>query len=164
MTAGRPRKPAAQKRREGTYRADRDASLELQAAEPDPPEYLTAAARVHWKRIVPLLAAQELLSAIDGDALAMLCLAFVEYFEADKAIAANGLTGETDKGYSYALPEVGIRTTAWKKIVTLCKQFGMTPSSRAALKVKPNAEEADPIAAAAKAMSASFEAIAGKIG
>lgn len=150
---GRPRKPQDQKKREGTYRADRDNALQVPTAVPDSPPYLSDAAKAHWKRISSLLIMQDLLSSLDGDALAMLCLALTEYEQAERDIAENGLTGTTDKGYEYLLPAVGIRTNAWKKIVILCRQFGMTPGARASLKVIPRGDEDDdPIDQAFKIM------------
>ena len=150
---GRPRKPSEQKRREGTYRPDRDNQFEVDSAVPDPPPMLTGTSDSdllnewrrrgmdHWYRLTDFLSEENLISRLDGDALALLCLAFVEYEEADKEVAMYGLTVMSEKGGFYQHPAVGVRTNAWKKILRLCREFGMTPSARASLKTGDGQKE-----------------------
>lgn len=150
---GRPRKPDEQKKREGTYRPDRDDQFEADSAIPDPPPMLTDTSggdllnewrrrgMNHWNRLTEFLSEASLISRLDGDALALLCFAFVEYEEADKEVAMYGLTVMSDKGGVYQHPAVGVRTNAWKKILRLCREFGMTPSARASLKVTDDKQE-----------------------
>ena len=158
--SGRPRKPNGQKKREGTYRPDRDNQLTLDATIPDPPPMLAdetvnevlahwrQRGLEHWDRLTGYLAESNLLTQVDGDALALLCLAFVEYEEADKEVSLYGMTVMSDKGGVYQHPAVGVRTNAWKKILRLCREFGMTPSARASLKAGDGKEEEDVLAKA----------------
>ena len=152
---GRPRKPNAQKRREGTYRPDRDDQLTLPVDFPLPPPMLTdetgnsqlgawrKRALEHWDRLLDAHQDTNLLTRIDGDALALLCLALVEYEEADRMVALHGLTVVSEKGGVYQHPAVGIRSTAWKKVLRMCREFGMTPSARAGMKAGADGEEED---------------------
>lgn len=150
---GRPRKPTEQKKREGTYRPDRDNQFDVDSSIPDPPPMLTdhtsnpqltdfrERGMLHWHRLAEVLSEARLISALDGDALALLCLAFVEYEEADSEVALYGLTVVSEKGGVYQHPAVGVRTNAWKKILRLCREFGMTPSARASLKAGDEQKE-----------------------
>lgn len=152
---GRPRKPAAQKKAQGTYRKDRDQSLVLNEGIPDPPGYLSPAAQNHWDRMVAITKAARTLTPADGDALAMLCLAFEEYRAADIIVRDEGeicrtmhttKDGREYEGGPYQHPAVGIRNNAWKKIVRLLREFGLTPSARAGMKMTASAQEENPIA------------------
>lgn len=152
MNRGRPRKPAAIKRAQGTYREDRDQTLVLSEGIPEPPGYLSPQALTHWDRLVAVTSEARTLTEADGDALAMLCLAFEEYRTADIIVRDEGEICRSEKGGMYQHPAVGIRNTAWKKIVTMLKQFGLTPSARAGMKLAANVKEADPIAEAFRQM------------
>lgn len=156
MTAGRPRKPNEVKKREGTYRKDRDRELSLQSEAPSIPPHLSDGARPHWDRLVPLLLNHQLLTAVDGDCLAMMCEALWEYQEAQAEIDRDGLTGMTDKGYQYINPGVSIRTNAWKKVCWCCRQFGMTPSARAGMRIVSNEKGDDGFEKAMQAASAAL--------
>lgn len=156
MTAGRPRKPNAAKERDGTYRPDRDRQLDLPSAVPDMPAYLSARGQQHWHRLAPMLSHYHLLCAVDGDALAMLCEALAEYQAACDEIENDGLTAMTDKGYSYPTAGVAIRSNAWKKVCQSLRQFGMTPSARAGMKVVSNAQGSDAFDKALEAAAKSF--------
>lgn len=156
MSEGRPRKPRAAKERDGTYRKDRDQQIDLPNGEPDKPPFLSFEAEEHWHRLVPLLAEHNLLTRVDGYALGMLCQALAEYQEADRDVQNDGLTGMTDKGYSYVNPGVAIRHNAWKKVCWALRQFGMTPSARAGMKVTSNGQDSDEFEQALKAAAASL--------
>ena len=163
---GRPRKTAAEKRANGTYRADRDKTLEVNAGVPDPPGYLSDVALTHWPRMVKACQIVRTLTEADGDALAMLCVAFEEWRAADIIVRDEGEVCSSDKvvsdgeakitvkGGSYQHPAVGIRTNAWKRIVKMLREFGLTPNARAGMKMAAHEKEANPIAEAFKAMSA----------
>lgn len=161
MTRGRPRKPASQKKAQGTYRKDRDQSLQLSEGIPDPPGYLSPQALIHWDRMIEITRAARTLTEADGDALAMLCLSFEEYRAADIIVRDEGeicrtehttKDGRTYKGGPYQHPAVGIRTNAWKKIVRLLREFGLTPSARSGMKMTASGKEENPIAEALKEM------------
>jgi P27 family predicted phage terminase small subunit len=142
---GRPAKPAATKKAEGTYRKDRDKELPVQVAIPDPPDWLGSEERKYWRRIAEGLAAQGTIGLVDDIALSMFCSVIVEFREADDDVKAKGMTGETDTGYEYQRPCVGIRAKAWSRLLAMCRQFGMTPSARASILKKANEPEDDGI-------------------
>lgn len=153
MTRGRPRKPDSVKKAQGTYRADRDMSIDVQQGIPEPPGYLSPQALTHWDRMVRAAQHVRTLTEADGDALAMLCTAFEEWRSADIIVRDEGEICTGEKGGSYQHPAVGIRTNAWKKIVRMLREFGLTPSARAGMKMAAHAKEENPIADALREMS-----------
>ena len=92
------------------------------------------------------------LTAADGDAIAMLCVAFEEWKSADIIVRDEGEICHSEKGGVYQHPAVGIRTNAWKKIVRMLREFGLTPSARAGMKMAAHAEKENPIVEALAAM------------
>lgn len=130
---------------EGTYRKDRDQQLDLPASLPPIPAWLSSdeKSRGHWDRIGQQLLSHDLITGVDGELLALLVEAILEYQAATAEIGKDGLTSMTDKGYSYVTPAVAIRTAAWKKIGWCLRQFGMTPSARAGMKVVPHGKDSD---------------------
>lgn len=142
---GRPAKPSAQKKAEGTYRKDRDRELAVAVEVPEPPDHLSPEESRLFRELCVGLAAQGTIGAVDGLALAMLCSAIIEFRAADADVKAKGLTAETDSGYEYQRPTVGIRAKAWAKILAGCRLFGMTPSARATILKKANEPEDDGI-------------------
>lgn len=142
---GRPAKPSAQKKAEGTYRRDRDRELAVSIQIPEPPDDLSPQESQLFRELAVGLAAQGTIAAVDGLALAMLCNAIIEFRAADADVKAKGLTAETDSGYEYQRPTVGIRAKAWAKILAGCRLFGMTPSARASILKKANEPEEDGI-------------------
>lgn len=152
MTRGRPRKPKAVKQAQGTYRKDRDQELRLAEGIPQPPGYLSPQALVHWDRMIEITRDARTLTKADGDGIAMLCVAFEEWKAADIIVRDEGEVVTSDKGGVYQHPAVGIRTNAWKKIVRMLREFGLTPAARAGMKMAAGAQEENPIAAALKEM------------
>ncbi len=144
---GRPAKPSATKKAEGTYRKDRDRELTVSVQVPAPPDELSAEEQKLFRELAVGLAAQGTIAAVDGLALAMLCNAIVEFRAADADIKAKGMTAETDTGYEYLRPTVGVRSKASGKILAACRLFGMSPAARASILKKANEPEEDAIEA-----------------
>jgi P27 family predicted phage terminase small subunit len=101
-----------------------------------PPVYLDSLAKKEWKRIAPILHKVGLLTKADEAALAAYCANFSRWVQAEKLVKEAGLTYESDKGNVIQRPEVGIANTAMKLMVTFCKEFGLTPSSRTSLSME----------------------------
>ncbi len=125
----------------------------LNSAEPQPdkispemPKGMDKAAQREWKRIVPKLLKLGLLSEIDGKALASYCDACAIIEGARKEIKINGQyyvthftdkrTGEVVVGEIKTNPAVNdlLKATMMKKSIEI--EFGLTPASRAKLKVE----------------------------
>jgi P27 family predicted phage terminase small subunit len=111
-----------------------------------PPTYLDSLAKREWKRIAPILHKVGLLTKADEAALAAYCANFSRWVQAEKKVREHGMTYESDKGNVIQRPEVGIANTAMKLMVTFCKEFGLTPSSRTALSMEQAEKRESPFA------------------
>lgn len=84
------------------------------------------------------------LTLADGKALELLCDAYAEYREARSVCEREGMTYESvsEHGSMWrARPEVAIASDAWRRIASMLREFGLTPSSRT--KVQTTGEGAD---------------------
>lgn len=143
--AGRKPKPTELKKLDGN-----PGKRPLNLGEPTPtvkkptcPAHLVGEARKEWNRMVKLLMALKLLTEIDRAALAGYCQAWARWIEAEKKIADDGMTIETDKGNLIQSPYVGIANQSMKQMRAFLIEFGMTPSSRSRVSV-PTADAGDP--------------------
>lgn len=144
--AGRKPKPTELKKLDGN-----PGKRPLNLGEPTPtvkkptcPAHLVGEARKEWNRMVKLLMALKLLTEIDRAALAGYCQAWARWIEAEKKIADDGMTIETDKGNLIQSPYVGIANQSMKQMRAFLIEFGMTPSSRSRVSVVPTADAGDP--------------------
>ena len=144
--------PKAAKRRRGTFRADRDGGTpEPEAAKPRRPAWLGQEAARLWPAIAGELEAMGVLARADQVALALLCQALADYLAARAVVEEAAAAGDvkfcatTDKGNIIQHPAVGVMHKGWERVVKLAREFGMTPSSRAGLKVEGKAAPADPL-------------------
>lgn len=141
MPAGRPRKPTALHKLEGTYRPDREPKHQPtpDARVPDCPADLAGIARETWMHYAPLLGSAGLLTLADEAGFRLFCEAAALYDEACRVLADEGLTYTTPTGQVKPRPEVGIRDVAVRDMKSLMTEFGMTPSSRSRIHVEPPA-------------------------
>lgn len=100
---------------------------------PRMPAHLPERAKSAWKSIGPALDRMGVLTTVDAKALELLCDAYAEYRAARDVVGAKGATYESvsDHGTMWRTrPEVAIASDAWRRIATMLREFGMTPSSR----------------------------------
>lgn len=137
--AGRKAKPTALKLLQGNAgkRKINKREPKPEGQIPEPPDWLNDQAREAWKVIAPRLGAMKVLTSADATALELMCAAYSEWRLALEAIEDEGLTYETTNqngGTMYrARPEVGIASDAWRRIVSIAREFGLTPASRPGL-------------------------------
>jgi len=146
---GRPPKPTAQKILEGTWRADRANSAEVSPAAPSDlsaPYFLGDGARDKWNELAPMLAATGLLTAADLDTLALYCVTWERWREAEDAIREHGSTTVAQSGYQ----QVSAWTTLAKHyradLLKLGDRLGLNPSVRSRIHANP-LEETDELLA-----------------
>lgn len=138
MKSGPPPKPTALKLIEGNPGRRR-----LNPDEPRPdvvapecPEHLTADARDEWNRIVPLLLKNNLLTEIDGAALALYCQSWGRWSEAERKLGEmrkngdDGMLIKAPSGYPIINPYLSIAHRAMNDCYKHLQQFGLSPSSR----------------------------------
>lgn len=143
--AGRRPKPTEMKKLDGN-----PGKRPLNKDEPQPrvkqptcPAHLVGQARTEWYRMVKLLIELKLLTEVDRAALAGYCQSWARWVEAEQEIRSGGMTIVTEKGNVIQSPYVGIANQAMKQMRAFLIEFGMTPSSRARVKVS-SADEGDP--------------------
>ena len=116
---------------------------------PKRPAWLTGEGKKVWDRLAPELERLGLLTSIDGEAFAAACQAWKDYVECQRVLKKHGRTytyknqggfeNETER------PEVKVANKALEQFRTFCREFGLTPASRAKIDVKINEETSDPM-------------------
>ena len=115
---GPSKKPAATKKRERTFRKDRDAGVEVPTGVPATPEIRPDALR-EWNRLVAELPKRDLLSK--ADVLELYCRAYGEYCEADAIVNDFGSDVRDRQGICRIHPAATIREQVWKRaLLVLC--------------------------------------------
>lgn len=146
MPAGRPTKPTRLKLLQGTLRKGRTAKNEPQPAkaakgERRCPASLPPAGKRLWKSLVPELERLQLLTKIDDATLEGGCLNYARANQARAIIAKQGLTIVTLNGFVLPHPAVAIERNSWTAWLRFASSFGLTPASRSAIHVKPEAPQ-----------------------
>lgn len=96
----------------------------------DPPSDLPPAGKRQWKAIFPKLAKARLITSVDIPMLKLYCERYATYEEANKHIKKEGLIVASPKGYPMQSPYLSISNKAFKDMVGILTEFGMSPSSR----------------------------------
>jgi P27 family predicted phage terminase small subunit len=117
---------------------------------PEAPAYLSAVARAEWDRIGDELRALGLVAQIDLAVLAMYCVAYARWVEAEQRIAeenvasadgAGGLVDVTPNGYRVQSVWLQISKQAQEQLARYAAAFGMSPSARS--RVTPSNNQGD---------------------
>ena len=157
-TRGPKKTPTAVKRARGTYRADRDAGVEVNAGEPPMPSWLSDTAEKLWRELAPQLVRENLLTPIDGLVFALLCDTWGtfqtchEWLDGDPekmftAAVTIDKEGEEHEGSVYQHPIVSIWHKSRNDLLRLSREFGLTPSARSGMRIGANDDaEDDPLA------------------
>ncbi|MFT7283307.1 P27 family phage terminase small subunit [Nonlabens sp.] len=108
------------------------------------PVYLSADAKVHWKKSAQALIDAEVLKAIHLVGLGVLCTEMAQFQFANKAIAAAnrkssgaGYIQSFKTGAKNISVEVTLKNAAIKNIMQCLKQFGLDPKSEKDLNLEP---------------------------
>lgn len=142
MARGRPPKPIAQHKADGTFRKDRHAprvvafpGTDKEVAKPvslPVPKGLTKEAKDWWNENVPQMAAIGLLEHIDVSMLTIIARTYQRWCEVDKLMSKHPMLRE-----QYLKEESELRTAYHR----MTADFGFTPGSRARLKVQPSSDQ-----------------------
>jgi P27 family predicted phage terminase small subunit len=153
--AGRRPKPTALKKLQGNpgHRPLNDAEPEPLIGIPEMPKGMWPAARREWHRIAPVLLEIGVLTIADGKALAAYCEAYALWEKARQSIDEYGLVvvdkykdkDGTEHESLKANPAIAIRASAAKEMKSFLIEFGLTPASRAKLKISTKPKEKDPM-------------------
>jgi P27 family predicted phage terminase small subunit len=153
---GRAPLPTALKALQGTLRPDRvnphepkPAALGEEVGRKPPNWIHDLAARRYWRELVPILQAANMLAVTDTTALSVLAVAYGRWRKYEDFLQKHGETYEA-AGQAGALgvlgpailqrprPEVHMRDKAEDRLLTLLREFGLTPSSRSRVSALPS--------------------------
>jgi P27 family predicted phage terminase small subunit len=150
---GPARKPAAQKKLEGTHRKDREAPNALtfdpvtDALAP-PADLKPEAARQCWQVVAHELHLKGMLATVDLALLRAYCYQVALMLEAEQELETNGKTTTiTNKGggsYLTKSPWIAILSDATEKVHKIGQQFGFSPASRTRISTQPASKEQQP--------------------
>ena len=145
MTAGRKRKPTALRILEGNRSRTplpKD-EPELVAEIPNAPSHLSEEAKRHWDTITNQLNDADMLTAIDGKGIELLCEAYTNWINANIQVRRHGLVVKHPKtGVPMPSPFVSTADKYFNQLRQMLVEYGMTPSSRARVKVAKSADKA----------------------
>ena len=112
-------------------RSGRDKEPAVEAAMPKCPTWLKdRRARAHWRKTVKSLMEIGVLAAIDGDALARLCMTYSRYIDAQAELDESGEVCLNNKGVPVSSPWSRVVESLAAQLLKLETEFGLTPSSR----------------------------------
>lgn len=115
---------------------------------PKCPDHLDEVARKEWKRLAPILSRMRVLTEADYITLAALCQTYSQWKAAQEQLNRAGVAGMLYKGptgYIQVSPMLTIARAAVDQLTKLCREFGLTPSSRSGIQVADGrAKPADP--------------------
>src|SRR5262245_12916129 len=108
---------------------------------PSCPPDLSKVARKEWRRIVPILEELQIVGRLDRAALSAYCESRARWREAERKIAETSLVIKTKSGNVIENPHHSIAKRERELMHTFRIEFGMTPSSRAKLSVRPPVDD-----------------------
>lgn len=140
---GRPPKPIALKLVTGHASGKAgEGALAASGKAGDPPDHLTPEARAEWLRIAPMLEKRGLIAEEESAALALYCMAYGRWQQAERKIAQlvgvdaegkemDGLIIKAPSGYPIQNPYLAIANKAMEQCYQFLQQFGLSPAARA---------------------------------
>ena len=110
---------------------------------PPVPRWLDGVAKYFFKEVGIVLDDMHVLTKADKKALELAADAYSEYREARQFIQKNGHTYESHTKWGILIkqyPQVKIASDAWRRCSDMLKQFGLTPSTRTGVQMRPETE------------------------
>jgi P27 family predicted phage terminase small subunit len=104
---------------------------------PECPEWLDAEAKAEWVRVVPLLASQGVLLAVDAAALAAYCQTYSDWRKAAEQVRADGQTFRDAKGNIRVHPAAKLCLSLLSEMRRTAAEFGFTPAARSRIDTPP---------------------------
>ena len=110
---------------------------------PDPPGWLSPAAREAWQDVVAVFGPLRVLTQADRVLLELVTVTYVRWRDAEATIDCEGSVFETSTGYKTPHPAVAIAAKARLALRQLLAEIGGTPSSRPSLQAAVATPPAD---------------------
>jgi P27 family predicted phage terminase small subunit len=99
------------------------------------PEWFDAESRAIWDRLVSSLESMGIVSAVDGESLAIAVQCYQRWSKASRDVAKRGFAITTASGKIVTNPSVGVCERAETQWRQYAQCFGLTPSGRASIHV-----------------------------
>lgn len=138
MGKGRKAVPASIHKLHGNYRANRHGlGLEAEAMDdiPVPPGRLAAVGAAEWRRLAPELHKMGVLTALDLTTLEMYCTVYARWINAERMLQPGEEVAETPNGFQQQSAWLLVVNNCIKQMQSLCAEFGMTPATRARIRM-----------------------------
>jgi P27 family predicted phage terminase small subunit len=109
------------------------------------PEHLTSAAAREWRRVVRVLQAMGVVTAVDRAALAAYCQAYGRWVEAEARLREAPLLYKTPSGHVQQSPYLGIIHKQLELMGRYMVELGMTPAARSRVAIPDAAAAHGPL-------------------
>ncbi len=124
----------------GSFRQDRHGGeLKIKPSLPDPPEWLDAVALAEWNRLAPELYKLGVLTVLDTTLLAMYAVVYSRWIRAEAELLKDRESRPevmtTPNGYQQQSAWLSISNNCVKQMQSLCAEFGLSPATRARIKL-----------------------------
>lgn len=120
----------------GSWRGDaRKGEPDAPVGESQAPEWVIGDSLRHWDRIAPMLEGMGVMSPLYTPALSLLVNSLGRYIEYEDVVSKTGPVTTTDKGNEIVNPYWAARNKAWDQVMKALREFGLTPSSIASVRV-----------------------------
>ena len=137
MPAGRPPKPTALHKLDGTLRKERHGdAVRAESKLLTPPDHLDTIARQEWLKVAGELHNVELTTSLDLTMLEQYCITYSLWRAALDDLQQYGSVQETKTGYSQQTGYFTVAIKLGKEVREIAREFGLTPSSRTRLRIQ----------------------------
>lgn len=154
MGRGRPKKPKALKRLNGTYREDRELEHPMDvdsitSAVEVPKSLDRDEARNLWGMLTTKFSNLGMLSELDLPLLEVMCKEYQRYLDYEDEIEKKGdvviLKNKSGHKYPKENPYLKLREKALNRFVQIACKFGLTPSDRSSIIMGDDKSKKDPL-------------------
>ena len=114
---------------------------------PTCPSWLSVEAKRERKRVIPELSRLGLLSKLDRNILAGYCISYALWQRSQEYLFKQGAVYVTTNGKLQPRPEVAVAKDAGEMMNNFAAELGLTPTSRARMRLPKPDEEIDPMEA-----------------
>ena len=134
----------------GSWRGKVRDELDMGHEAPEMPEWLSGEAEKCWDRLCPLLHRAGLATEANRETLAMVCIAYADFVEADQQFSkmrmkdgGRAFVVKTKAGGWKQNPLLHVRERAWSQFLKGAACFGLTPADLASVRAveKPTTDE-----------------------
>lgn len=115
----------------GSWRANtRPNEPKAPVSVPKCPKGMADDRRALWRSYGKTLASMGVLTENDATALLLLVNAHSDYVSLDNEVQTRGILLQGRCGEMVKNPAITLRAEAWKRLLRICQEFGLTPAAR----------------------------------